>query len=326
MFVVEYQFSTLELVLIGVWQDFKHPLSIFGLCLFSIAQSFLYISGAKSSFYALVVFYIFVSLIRVRAVYRQTTSDRTATLRIRLSVRETGILITTAETRVERTWHSLHSWSQTKNYFYLYPQKKGGLYTAIPKRAFTDEQAHEFVRQLKKINTHQPQRPLSRVEPFLGKKEKIMGQLFLSYAREDASSALRLFDDLRRAGMEVWLDKEYLLAGQNWKAAIKEAIRGSRFFVALLSNNSVSKKGYVQNELKHALEILDEYPETTIFIIPIRIDNCNPTSERLKELHWIDMFDDWDEGLVKILRTIRSQNDALAPSQIKLPPIRSAVE
>jgi len=260
----------------------------------------------------------------MRAVHRQTASNRLSTLRIRLSVRETSILMTTAESRVERTWHSFHSWSQTKNYFYLYSEKKG-YYTVIPKRAFTVEQAHEFVRQLKSIDTHQPRRTLFRVEPYLGKTEKIMGQLFLSYAREDTASAVRLFDDLSRAGVDVWLDKEYLLAGQNWKAAIREAIRGSRFFLALLSNNSVSKKGYVQNELKHALEILDEYPETTIFIIAIRIDNCNPTSEKLKELHWIDMFDDWDEGLVRILRTIQSQHDT-APSQIKLRPIGPTVE
>ena len=136
-----------------------------------------------------------------------------------------------------------------------------------------------------------------------------IGRVFLSYAREDVDTATRLFNGLRKSGVDVWLDREVLLPGQNWKAVIRQAIIESRFFLALLSNNSVSKKGYVQKELKHALEILDEYPETAIFIIPVRLDDCNPTGKELQDLHWIDIFNDWDQGLEKIIKTIHSQSN-----------------
>jgi hypothetical protein len=38
-------------------------------------------------------------------------------------------------------------------------------------------------------------------------------------------------------------------------------------FLALLSQNSVTKRGYVQKELSEALDILDEFPSSEIFII-----------------------------------------------------------
>ena len=44
--------------------------------------------------------------------------------------------------------------------------------------------------------------------------------------------------------------------------------------IACLSKNSISKRGYVQKELKEAISVLDEIPEDAIYIIPIRIDGC----------------------------------------------------
>lgn len=137
--------------------------------------------------------------------------------------------------------------------------------------------------------------------------EAFRPKVFLSYASEDVAFARRLFDSLREASIDVWFDKKSLLPGQKWKSAIKEAIRDSRFFIALLSNNSVNKKGYVQKELKEAIDQLDEYPATKVFLIPARIDDCKPLEERLGDLHWVDMFPDYDDGLSRILTTIKSQ-------------------
>jgi hypothetical protein len=45
------------------------------------------------------------------------------------------------------------------------------------------------------------------------------------------------------AGLDPWLDTQSLLGGQNWKIAIKDAIKNSRYFIPLLSSNSVEKVG-----------------------------------------------------------------------------------
>jgi hypothetical protein len=132
-------------------------------------------------------------------------------------------------------------------------------------------------------------------------------KVFLSYAREDEEQARRLFDDLRGAGISPWFDKDSLLPGQRWKTAIEAAIRDCRFFIAVLLSNSINKRGYVQKELKDALEVLDEYPASSIFIIPARLDNCAPSDVRLGDLHWVDMFPNWSDGLARIIKTIKSQ-------------------
>jgi hypothetical protein len=134
--------------------------------------------------------------------------------------------------------------------------------------------------------------------------------IFISYAREDKEGAKRIYDDLKLLGANVWLDQESLLPGQKWKIAIKQQIRSCRYFLAVLSQNSVNKKGYVQKELAEALDILDEFPESDIFIIPIRLNECKPSHERLNDIHWTDMFPDWNMGLSKICSAIgiRAQN------------------
>ncbi len=90
-------------------------------------------------------------------------------------------------------------------------------------------------------------------------------KVFISYAREDIETARKLYHDLKRAGITPWMDKEDILIGENWKIAIRQAIKESSYFIALLSSNSLSKQGYVQKELKMALNILAEMPVSGIF-------------------------------------------------------------
>ena len=121
---------------------------------------------------------------------------------------------------------------------------------------------------------------------------------------EDSAAALKLYKELRAKGLDVWMDTESLLPGQNWKTTIRREIRESRYFTAVLSGNSVSKKGYVQKELKDALDILEEYPTSTVFLIPARLDDCTPSDDRIRDLHWVDLFEDWEVGIDRILKTI----------------------
>jgi len=127
--------------------------------------------------------------------------------------------------------------------------------------------------------------------------------IFLSYAHEDIGIAKKLYQDLKKYNLNLWFDTESLIPGQNWQVEIKKAIRKSNFFMALLSKNSVNKIGYVQKELKIALDILDYHPESNVYFIPVRLDNCDPTNDQIFDLHWIDIFpeDKYQEGLKKLL-------------------------
>ena len=45
------------------------------------------------------------------------------------------------------------------------------------------------------------------------------------------------------------------------------------------------------------MEILDKYPESKVFIIPVRLDDCKASDSRLTEINYVDLFPTWMKGL-----------------------------
>jgi hypothetical protein len=130
-----------------------------------------------------------------------------------------------------------------------------------------------------------------------------MANVFISYAREDERPALEISQSLVRAGFSVWMDKQKLLPGQDWKIEIEKAIRGSSVFLACLSSSSVSKTGFVQAELRRALDVAEMMPEGQIFIIPLRLDDCQ-VPYKLQHLQWVDYFQpDSRDRLIQAIST-----------------------
>lgn len=85
---------------------------------------------------------------------------------------------------------------------------------------------------------------------------------------------------------------------------ISKIISSCSFFIALLSINSVNKTGYVQKELKKALEFLDCQPPGKVYLIPVRLDDVEPRHEEITKLHYVDMFSSWDNGMQKVKQSI----------------------
>ena len=129
--------------------------------------------------------------------------------------------------------------------------------------------------------------------------------IFISYAREDAEPANRLYHSLQGVPrVTPWLDSKKLLPGVRWKLAAMEALKTCDLFILLLSSKSVAKSGFVQNEVSEALEKLKAFPPDQIFIVPARIDDCEPKHPELHDLQWVDLFPSWDDGLKRILDVV----------------------
>ena len=129
--------------------------------------------------------------------------------------------------------------------------------------------------------------------------------VFLSYSPEDRQAAQKLSQNLSDAGARTWLDQNNLLPGQVWQQEIRHAIRSSNVFLVLLSTHVVRKTGYIQKEIKFALDEMDARPQDKTYIIPVRLDNCQ-VPDSLAGLQWVDLFPDWNAGLDSILRALRS--------------------
>src|SRR6476620_3487376 len=93
-------------------------------------------------------------------------------------------------------------------------------------------------------------------------------KVFLCHASDDKPIVQNLYSRLVEDGVDAWLDKEKLIQGQKWKIEIQKAVMNSDIVIVCLSAKSVNKEGFVQKEIKVALDAADEKPEGTIFVIP----------------------------------------------------------
>ncbi len=145
-----------------------------------------------------------------------------------------------------------------------------------------------------------------------GDSKKLL--VFLSHASEDKPRVRKLCKRLRDDGFDPWLDEERLVPGQDWNLEIQQALRESQAILLCFSKLSVAKEGYIQREYKKAMDLQEEKPAGTIYVIPLRLDDCQvPFS--IRELQYVD-YPDGYERLVKALN-IRAEKVNAAKAEPK---------
>ncbi len=115
-------------------------------------------------------------------------------------------------------------------------------------------------------------------------------RVFLCHSSQDKPAVRELYQKLSaEPWIQPWLDEKKLLPGQDWDLAIEKAVEESDAVIAFISNSSVTKEGYIQKELRFILDIALTKPEDEIFIIPLRLEGCQPP-RRLRAFHYVDYF------------------------------------
>ena len=77
--------------------------------------------------------------------------------------------------------------------------------------------------------------------------------IFFSYGHDCTVKVLRIKKDLEKLGYRVWMDKEGILPGDEWRTKITEKILSSDIIVAFLSSHSLRKDSVCLNELAIAV-------------------------------------------------------------------------
>ncbi|MEN8446084.1 MAG: toll/interleukin-1 receptor domain-containing protein, partial [Cyanobacteria bacterium J06555_13] len=103
-----------------------------------------------------------------------------------------------------------------------------------------------------------------------------------------------------------------MLPGQNWRAEIPKAIKDCQVCIACFSELSVTKKGYVQKEFRMALDEYSRRPPSSIYLIPLRLDNCtipdlhlDDCGVKLRDLQRVDLYQsDGFNRLIKALNNV----------------------
>lgn len=127
-------------------------------------------------------------------------------------------------------------------------------------------------------------------------------KVFLCHASADKPKVRELYRYLKRRGINPWLDEEDLVGGQDWQVEIPRALATSDAIIICLTRNSVDKEGYIQREIKFALDKALEMPEGRIFLIPIKFEECDvPFS--LSRYQWVDLTT--ESGYTKMMKALR---------------------
>lgn len=121
--------------------------------------------------------------------------------------------------------------------------------------------------------------------------------IFVNYAREDDAVVTQLCERLRERGFALWMDTQDIVPGEDWKKALSRAIQTSTFFISCVSKNSVKKRGVIQEELKEALSVWNQKLHDDIYLIPVRLEDCE-VPEPLAKFQWVDLF--VDEGFKQL--------------------------
>ena len=135
-------------------------------------------------------------------------------------------------------------------------------------------------------------------------------QIFLCHSSSDKKYVRGLCQRLISDGYEVWLDEVNLIPGQEWDPEIRKQVRKSDIVLVCLSNSSSNKEGYVQREIKIAVDEAETKPEGTIYIVPARIEPCN-IPNRLTKWQWVDLFEENGYSKLKLALSTREAQVAL---------------
>jgi len=133
-------------------------------------------------------------------------------------------------------------------------------------------------------------------------------KVFISYARVDAVQVAEIYQRLLDAGFDPWIDSEHLLPGVRWKDAIEKALREADFFLLCLSAQSKDRRGFIQREIKAALDLWEEKMHDDIYFIPVRLEDCE-LPDRVDDFQCVNWYE--AGGWERLEKALRIQSEKL---------------
>lgn len=139
--------------------------------------------------------------------------------------------------------------------------------------------------------------------------------VFLSYCRDNKDKVSQLREDLITAGEPIWWDQD-ILGGQDWEFEIRKAMKEAYAVVVCLSEKNADRiTSGIYPEVLNAIAAYREHAPGGIFLIPVRLSECEippikiDAIRTLDSLRYIDLFS--ANGLNQLVKSL--QASALHP-------------
>lgn len=159
-----------------------------------------------------------------------------------------------------------------------------------------------------------------------------MPHAFISYVRENVAQHKRLEADLYAQGIDIWTDRN-IGTGRRWRTEIRRAIQDGVSFLACFSSESVTRgRSYMYEEIFIAIDTLRQMPIDRSWFIPLKLNECQipdidiGPGQTLRDIQWVDLYPNWEEGISKIVSSIRQsltyEPESNGSNEPRLPSMR----
>lgn len=140
------------------------------------------------------------------------------------------------------------------------------------------------------------------------------GTIYFCYAKEDKLKVDEIYIAFREAGLQPWMDDppspyntEGLPPGADWDNEFRQRIEDSEVFMPFLSNISVKKQGYVQTELRLALQAQMKRPQNSQSLKPVLLEPCKVPDVKvdtlsLSQFHWYEWYKHGSRDLIRAVK------------------------
>lgn len=122
--------------------------------------------------------------------------------------------------------------------------------------------------------------------------------VFISYSRHDTAFVDKFSADLRKHGLQVWIDRESIAPGKQWQEQIELGLKGASVLIFVVSQNSLKSRW-----MTHELEA---YSAEGKKIVPVIIEDIEATQlpAFIANIQWADFRRSYKEGLEKLLEAL----------------------
>ncbi|WP_322763102.1 SUMF1/EgtB/PvdO family nonheme iron enzyme [Frankia sp. Cr2] len=125
-------------------------------------------------------------------------------------------------------------------------------------------------------------------------------KIFISHSSTDAAAALRLAEDLRRSGLNVWLDQWEIGVGQGITQTIQRGLADARYLALWLTRASV-QSGWVETEWQTKFSAAVASRSTVV--LPLLAEDCD-IPLLLQDKKYADFRHGYTAGLAELLKVV----------------------
>jgi|GEM_PF-4365323 len=129
-----------------------------------------------------------------------------------------------------------------------------------------------------------------------------MSEIFISYSRKDEQWVSRLVSDLEREGWDVFYDRK-LIPSQNFAEVLSREIERAKYFLVVLSPNSLNPSSKVHQEVKAALQ-LERQTRTTVVPLLIQPSNSQAINKMIGTKYYANFTAAYETGFLELSATL----------------------